>query len=201
MQTICATCRSALEEHVLGVRAADYPALFHNVVHTSAEPRHGAIDPTSIDMLKVAENTSDDLDLVPLVPMDEPKRGGVSGGTSGSASPIEPGPAAAPPSYSYSTATVPLSGESNGSPTADATDIAAVAPAPVARTARPAQTVYTPPAAPKLEPSSRWKHVIIAVLCLVAAAVLAAVLWSTLVPGRAADASDDAAAAAAPAKK
>lgn len=172
-QTICAACRSALEEQVLSARAADFPALFHNVVRNAPEPRRSPVDPTSIDMLKVAENTSDDIDLVPLVPMDDVRKSAPA--DNGSEPALATAASTASATAVQSAPTVPLAGET------------AVAPAP-----RPAQTAYTQPVGTKLEPTSSYKHVIIAVGSLVAAAVLAAILWSVLVPSRQDDGAGDA---------
>ncbi len=165
-QTICDACRSAVEEQVMAVRAADYPRLFQDSTHDPSEVRRNPIDPGSTDMLKMAEQTSDDLDLVPLVPMDEPRRNGAD----------------------IDTTTLPSkpSAEGVSSAMAVATPIThyPVSTRAASPVSRPSQTLYSHASTPRLEPTSRWKHVVIAVGFVVAAAVLAMVLWSILVPRR-----------------
>lgn len=158
----------------MAVRAADYPRLFQDSAHDPSEMTRNPIDPSSTDMLKVAEQTSDDLDLVPLVPMDEPRRNGADIDT-----------------------TTGLPSKSRADGVSSAMAVAApIAHYPVSTRAaspvsRPSQALYSHASPPRLEPTSRWKHVLIAVGFVVAAAVLAMVLWSVLVPRRGVGTEDD----------
>lgn len=171
-QTICDACRSAMEEQVMAVRAADYPRLFQNAAEDPAETARNPIDPARMDMLKIADQT-DDLDLVPLAPIDEPRKGAGEAETTATTS-------------SANTAAV-SSAMAVAAPMANY-PVAAMAAGQVNR---PSQGVHSYASASKLEPTSRWKHVIIAVACVAAAAILAMVLWSVLVPHRGLDANSD----------
>ena len=110
-QTICDACRSAMEEQVMAVRAADYPRLFENAAENPAETPRNPIDPARMDMLKIADET-DDLDLVPLVPIDESRKGGAEAdgavpSSSASTAAVSSAMAVAIPMASY-----PVSGQS-----------------------------------------------------------------------------------------
>jgi hypothetical protein len=167
VQTICDACRSTMEEQVMAVRAADYPRLFQDAAHDSSKMNRSPLDPASMDMLKMAEQTSDDLDLVPLVPMDEPRKNGSDAVT---ATGLPSGANAAAVSSAMAAA---------ASMAAD--PAAAKAASPVLR---PSQALHDRASTPRLESGNRWKHVVIAVIFVAAAIILAMVLWSILVPRR-----------------
>lgn len=171
-QTICDVCRSAMEKQVMAVRAGDYPRLFQNAEQDPAEAHRNPIDPARMDMLKIADQT-DDLALVPLAPVDEPRKNGADadGATASSnetTAAVSSAMAVAIPMASY-----PEPGKGVG------------------QMNRPTQAFHGYASSSKLEPANRWTPVVIAVACVAAAIILAMVFWSVLVPRHGANGSGE----------
>jgi hypothetical protein len=146
MQTLCARCRAEIEAEALSAKAEDFPLLAQNQAQPE-QPAHEAMVPDQKDSATNLEDApqlamGDDPDLLPLAPVDEPRR------------PARPATAA--PSV----------------------------------TVRPAGAPPAPPISnrAKLAPKSKWKYIVIAICAIILTAVLAALLWSSIMPP--ADATD-----------
>ena len=147
MQTICAKCREDLEKTAMLVRAQDYPPPAR-VVDSSRDPADAATSAAPLEA-QLGAAVDDDLDLLPLAPLDSFAK---SAGTATQSAPV--------------------------SPATRASVTAPAAPAPVSVPVEmdiPAQA---------LRPANRWKLALAVVVATVAAAALAALIWSLVVPAR-----------------
>ncbi len=147
--TICGECRRELERQVMLVRAEDYPLptrVVQNGVDAPEAPATGSV-PLE-EQLDSAVNADDEIDLLPLAPVEEFVRPSTV--------------AVAPAPATTATAT-------------RATTVAAPARPPVAA---PAQVS----APSSLQPHSRWKLAVIVLAITAVTAILAAIVWSLVVP-------------------
>ncbi len=152
MDTLCGECRAQLETHVMAVSAADYP----EPEAKTSEPTDDLGVPIAAAMdPQLAAAVAQDPELLPLAPLDEARVGALAAGTASSL----PSPSAPKLSNPPQRPSHPV--------------------APVSRPTPPVPVVERPVV---LNPTSRWKPIILAIICIGVCAVLAGVIWSFIVP-------------------
>lgn len=166
MQTICGKCRAALEVEVMAVKGTPIPTAM------IAPPEPAVLKPTGPQANQPIQTAiDDDPNLLELAPIRQSPRADAARTATGGAT---------------STAGRTLSDDDTYSLSPTAAD--ASRPSRAAQVLRDAQ--HLSDVEPSIGPSSRWKHVAIAVACLTIAGICATLIWTAVLPPRANDDSD-----------